>query len=109
VAPEKGEFYFVNNLSVLHSRAAFHDENSQDAAHPRGRRRHLLRLWLRDPNFGRDMVGPLHKRWTQVFDVETSRMRGRWLLFREMAPDVISEKLFKGKFPIDTFSSCANN
>ena len=116
VAPRKGEIYFVNNLSVFHSRNAFQDDNGdgpgcsreRERERERRRRRHILRLWLRHPEFGRAMAGPLRRRWDQVFDVETSR-RGRWLLFRDMEPDVVSEKLFKGGFPIDTFSSCQNN
>lgn len=109
VAPQKGEMYFVNNFSVLHSRAAFTDDSTQDQSHPRGRRRHLLRMWLRDPNRGRDIVEQtLKARWKQVFDLESAKT-GRWLLFRDMAPDVISDALFKGNFPRDTFSSCSNN
>lgn len=108
VAPLKGEMYFVNNFSVLHSRTAFKDDGKQDSSYLRRRRRHLLRLWLRDPTHGRHLAGPLKRRWDQVFDVEKAKA-GRWLLFRDMEPNVVSEKLFKGNFPIDTFSSCQNN
>lgn len=108
VTPQKGEMYFVNNLSCLHSRAAYKDDNEKDELHPRGRRRHLLRLWLRDPPRGRDMEGPIKERWERVFD-RTSSSKGRWLLTREMEPRVISEKLFREQFPADTFNSCQNS
>lgn len=109
VAPKKGEMYFINNFSVLHARAAFKDDRTQDDSHPRGRRRHLLRLWLRNPALGREFVEPtLKRRWQQVFNPE-SAMNGRWLLFRDMKLDVVSDALFKGNFPKDTFSSCSNN
>ncbi|KAI1204160.1 uncharacterized protein F4807DRAFT_465960 [Annulohypoxylon truncatum] len=108
IAPRKGELYFVNNLSILHSRTAFQDSDVKDEKHPRARRRHILRLWLRDPAYGRRMIGRLEQRWSQVFDTELSRKRGRWLLSRDMVPEVISEKLFREKFPVGTVSSCQN-
>ncbi|KAK3657555.1 hypothetical protein LTR56_002330 [Elasticomyces elasticus] len=107
VAPQKGNFYFVNNFSVFHSRTAYHDDAEETDAHPRGRRRHLLRLWIRDPLHGRDMQGRLAERWAHVFDKESANA-GRWLLDREMDPTVISQKLYAREYPADTFNSCQN-
>ncbi len=40
-ALKPGEMYFINNRWILHNRTAF-----EDHADP-GRRRHLVRLWLK--------------------------------------------------------------
>lgn len=42
---ERGDMQFVNNYSVLHSRSAYEDNKEE------GKKRHLLRLWLRTPAF----------------------------------------------------------
>ena len=100
LAPRKGDLYFVNNFAILHSRTAFVDGGKQ--------RRHLLRLWLRDPRRGKIVSEPLVPRFKEVFDVEAAK-RGRWLLTREMEPDVVSEKLFKKTFSVESINSCQNH
>lgn len=108
VTPKKGEMYFVNNFTILHSRTAFTDEEAQGSSDRTAtRRRHILRLWLRDPDLGRNVAKPLKGRWDEVFNPETSK-NGRWLLHRDMEPNVISEKLFKALYPPDNFNSCQN-
>jgi hypothetical protein len=105
--PQKGSMYFVNNFIVFHSRVAFRDDATKDAIHPRGRSRHLLRLWLRHPVLGRTIHEPLNRRWEQVFDNDNAK-NGRWLLTRNMEPQVVSDRLFQGSFPATTFNSCQN-
>ncbi|KAN0116794.1 hypothetical protein V8E51_002771 [Hyaloscypha variabilis] len=105
VTPQKGEMYFLNNLSVMHSRTAFVDRGSQNEIYPRGSRRHLLRLWLRDPARGRAIDHPvLRRRWDDVFDVENARS-GRWELSPNMKAEVVSHCLFKGSLPVGTIST----
>lgn len=104
VAPQKGDIYFLNNLSVLHSRTAFRDDDCGDEFHLPKWRRHLLRLWLRDPARGRDIIHPVMKRrWADVFHADPQR--GRWLLSRDMSPEVVSYCSFKGSLPVGTVSS----
>jgi len=56
---QKGDVQYVNNLSIFHARNGFEDEV--------GKERHLLRLWLRDPEYAWETPKPLHGRWDKVF------------------------------------------
>ncbi|OQD78288.1 hypothetical protein PENDEC_c001G05366 [Penicillium decumbens] len=56
---KKGDVQYVNNLSIFHARNAFRDEP--------GKERHLLRLWLRDPENAWETPGPLQHRWDTVY------------------------------------------
>ncbi|KAF2272940.1 Clavaminate synthase-like protein [Westerdykella ornata] len=40
---QQGDIQFINNLSIMHARAAYHGTNSKPST------RHLLRMFLRDP------------------------------------------------------------
>ncbi|KAG0647273.1 Satratoxin biosynthesis SC3 cluster 17 [Hyphodiscus hymeniophilus] len=74
---QKGDIQYVNNLSIFYARGGF-----TDAAR---RERHLLRLWLRDPELAWETPEPLKERWDglykdvteeeQVFPLEP-RIRG---------------------------------
>lgn len=57
----RGDVQFVNNLSVFHAREGYRDDVSQ------GKKRHLVRLWLRDGENGWEIPGCLGKRWERVF------------------------------------------
>ncbi|PYH97867.1 putative TfdA family oxidoreductase [Aspergillus ellipticus CBS 707.79] len=60
---QKGDVQYINNLSIFHARNGFRDEP--------GKERHLLRLWLRDPEYAWETPEPLRKRWDNVYkDVE---------------------------------------
>ncbi|KAF4628700.1 hypothetical protein G7Y89_g9450 [Cudoniella acicularis] len=56
---QKGDVQYVNNLSIFHARDEFVDEP--------GRERHLLRLWLRDPELAWETPGPLKGRWDDLY------------------------------------------
>ncbi|KAL2851868.1 hypothetical protein BJY01DRAFT_244801 [Aspergillus pseudoustus] len=56
----KGDIQFVNNLSIFHARAEFTDSEEK--------RRHLIRLWLRDPEFAWETPEGLKSRWETVYD-----------------------------------------
>ncbi|KAJ5204489.1 uncharacterized protein N7498_005368 [Penicillium cinerascens] len=56
---QKGDVQYVNNLSIFHARNGFRDEP--------GKERHLLRLWLRDPENAWETPSPLQHRWDTVF------------------------------------------
>jgi len=56
----KGDVQFVNNLSVFHAREGFRDQG--------GKRRHLVRLWLRDEELGWDIPEDLRGRMGKVFE-----------------------------------------
>ncbi|KAL4963704.1 TauD/TfdA family dioxygenase [Aspergillus stella-maris] len=51
----KGDLQVVNNLSIFHARAGFTDSGEK--------RRHLVRLWLRDPELAWETPEGLKSRW----------------------------------------------
>ncbi|EAW10806.1 TauD/TfdA family dioxygenase [Aspergillus clavatus NRRL 1] len=56
---QKGDVQYVNNLSIFHARKGFRDAP--------GKERHLLRLWLRDPENAWETPEPLKERWNIVY------------------------------------------
>ncbi|KAJ6180848.1 hypothetical protein N7519_011309 [Penicillium mononematosum] len=56
---QKGDVQYVNNLSIFHARNGFKDEP--------GKERHLLRLWLRDPENAWETPRELQERWDIVY------------------------------------------
>jgi len=56
---QKGDVQYVNNLSIFHARDGFTDEP--------GKQRHLLRLWLRDPELAWKTPEPLKERWDALY------------------------------------------
>ncbi|KAL1861884.1 hypothetical protein Plec18170_000707 [Paecilomyces lecythidis] len=55
----KGDIQFANNLSILHARGGFTDS--------REKTRHLLRLWLRDPEYEWMKPRELKERFDRVY------------------------------------------
>ncbi|KZF23907.1 TfdA family taurine catabolism dioxygenase TauD [Xylona heveae TC161] len=58
----KGDIQFANNLSILHARGAFTDSKLMPVC-----RRHLLRLWLRDPEYEWTKALHLKERFDRVY------------------------------------------
>ncbi|OJJ94662.1 hypothetical protein ASPACDRAFT_65038 [Aspergillus aculeatus ATCC 16872] len=56
----KGDIQFANNLSILHARGAFTDSSEKQ--------RHLLRLWLRDPEHEWKKAPELQERFDRVYN-----------------------------------------
>ncbi|OAA65585.1 TfdA family oxidoreductase [Niveomyces insectorum RCEF 264] len=56
---KKGDVQYINNLSIFHARDGFVDEP--------GKERHLLRLWLRDPELAWDTPPALQPRWDELY------------------------------------------
>ena len=83
---KKGDMQFINNLSTLHARNSYVD----DAEHRLGTRtyvktnrealtltwnlcrRHLLRLWIRDPENAWTTPNPMRERWNKIYDSKSS-------------------------------------
>ncbi|KAF2031721.1 Clavaminate synthase-like protein [Setomelanomma holmii] len=57
---KKGDVQFVNNLSIFHARDGF--ANSPE------KQRHLVRLWLRDPELAWRIPETLRGRWDKVYE-----------------------------------------
>ncbi|RAK95612.1 TauD/TfdA family dioxygenase [Aspergillus ibericus CBS 121593] len=57
---QKGDIQYVNNLSIFHARNGFTDGV--------GKERHLLRLWLRDPEYAWKTPDALKKRWESLYE-----------------------------------------
>ena len=56
---QQGDIQYVNNLAVFHARDGFKDTPEQQ--------RHLVRLWLRDPEYAWETPDALKSRWTQLY------------------------------------------
>ncbi|TVY73503.1 Taurine hydroxylase-like protein SAT17 [Lachnellula suecica] len=56
---QKGDVQYVNNLSIFHARDGFVDAPGQE--------RHLLRLWLRDPELAWETPAVLQPRWDELY------------------------------------------
>ncbi|KAJ9607681.1 hypothetical protein H2200_007759 [Cladophialophora chaetospira] len=61
---EQGDIQYVNNLAVFHARDGFKDTPEQQ--------RHLVRLWLRDPELAWDTPAGLKPKWEQLYGGVTS-------------------------------------
>lgn len=63
---KKGDVQFANNLSIFHARDGF--TNTEE------KQRHLVRLWLRDPENAWETPEALRERWAKVYgDVQVDR------------------------------------
>ncbi|KAI1434405.1 TfdA family taurine catabolism dioxygenase TauD [Xylaria sp. CBS 124048] len=56
---QKGDIQYINNLAIFHARDGFTDTPE--------RRRHLLRLWLRDSEHAWETPGPLEWQWERLY------------------------------------------
>ncbi|KAH8843672.1 hypothetical protein MCOR07_005398 [Pyricularia oryzae] len=56
----KGDMQYVNNLAVFHARDGFRDTVDKQ--------RHLVRLWLRDPENAWQTPERLRTRWSRLYD-----------------------------------------
>ncbi|KAK1783378.1 hypothetical protein QBC45DRAFT_447768 [Copromyces sp. CBS 386.78] len=66
---KQGDIQFVNNLSIFHARAGFNRDDGE-------RQRHLVRLWLRDPELAWETPEVLSERWERVYGGIRSASRG---------------------------------
>ncbi|KAL4796862.1 hypothetical protein BDV19DRAFT_397977 [Aspergillus venezuelensis] len=57
---QKGDIQFINNLAIFHARDGFVDSEEKQ--------RHLLRLWLRDPENAWHTPDVLAPRWAQIYE-----------------------------------------
>jgi hypothetical protein len=57
---KKGDIRFLNNMGVLHRRESFEDDGKTE--------RHLLRLWLNNPDHCWPLPKDLQAAWARVFD-----------------------------------------
>ncbi|ROV93697.1 hypothetical protein VPNG_08836 [Cytospora leucostoma] len=55
----KGDIQYINNVAITHSRDGFLDDDQN--------RRHLLRFWLRDPEYSWKVPEVLQWRWDQLY------------------------------------------
>ncbi|KAF4963073.1 hypothetical protein FSARC_8875 [Fusarium sarcochroum] len=56
---QKGDIQYVNNLNIFHARDGFVNQGEKQ--------RHLLRLWLRDPENAWHTPQVLQSRWDQIY------------------------------------------
>jgi hypothetical protein len=87
---EEGDMKFINNMGLLHGRDAFFDNDPRVHS-----KRHLLRLWLHNPEKMWDLPEPLQLAWDRIF--EDNERVGRW----QMEPVIVSGIRMRGKSPCD--------
>lgn len=63
---QPGDMVFFNNLTMLHARDAFVDNEAE------GLKRHLLRLILRDEEMAYEVPGQLKETWRMLYDHKVS-------------------------------------
>ncbi|KAF2812986.1 Clavaminate synthase-like protein [Mytilinidion resinicola] len=56
---QAGDVQYINNLATFHARDGFRDSPEQQ--------RHLVRLWLRDPEYAWETPEPLKARWDELY------------------------------------------
>lgn len=71
---ERGDMQFLNNFAVFHARQAFTDD--EDEA---GRRRHILRLWLRNEKYAWNTPDCLKDSWFEVYGESERMKRACWM------------------------------
>lgn len=96
VAQEKGDIFFINNRTVLHARDRIYDPPSES-------QRHLMRLCLRDTEYGRPIPEDLKRRWGDIFD-RNQHKDGKWMLSKENTASFVSNSKFDFAFPNDETS-----
>lgn len=72
---ERGDMQFLNNFAVFHARQAFIDD--EDEA---GRRRHILRLWLRNEKYAWNTPDCLKDSWFEVYGESERMKRACWMV-----------------------------
>ena len=75
VRPRPGDFMFVNNFALMHSRNAWEDSEAS--------KRYILRLWLNDPEQGWEVPPALRLGWARIFE-EADEITNFW----DVDPDV---------------------
>lgn len=61
IAAQTGDILFINNFALLHKRDKYIDAEDATA------RRHLVRLWLRDPEAGWDLPASMKAPWQAAY------------------------------------------
>ncbi|KAH7325571.1 hypothetical protein B0I35DRAFT_474332 [Stachybotrys elegans] len=64
---EKGDIQYVNNVAIFHARDGYTDTKANT--------RHLLRQWLRDPEYAWETPAPLASRWDRVYGGVTPELQ----------------------------------
>ena len=73
---ERGDILLYNNLAVLHGREAFRDVETGNIGE--ARRRHILRLWVRNERLAWKTPDPLAREWHQVYGDSERRAQAQW-------------------------------
>lgn len=68
---EKGDICFLNNMSCFHGREAFADADREQS------KRHIMRIWLRDPARSFKTPPCLQETWDEVYGEERQKY-GQW-------------------------------
>ena len=73
---ERGDILLYNNLALLHGREAFRDVEPDMSGE--ARRRHILRLWVRNEELAWQTPQHLAREWHQVYGDSERRSKAHW-------------------------------
>lgn len=93
VEQEKGDIFLVNNRATLQER-----DKIQDA--PECSRRHLIRLCLRDTEYGRPIPEDFKRCWGDIFDNDQHK-HCKWMMDKENDLSFVSNSKFDSAFSND--------
>lgn len=111
VTHHKGDMLFLNNRAALHARGKILDRGptttTTTGGHGDDGGRHLIRLCLRDSEFGRSIPSALRNRWGDVFDAG-QRETGKWTLEKKHDRNFVSNSKFDSLYNDETGTSSHN-
>jgi hypothetical protein len=84
---QPGDLVYLNNLSLLHAREAYHDSESSS--------RHLVRLWLRNETLGWSIPDSMAPPWECSFGERSKRILNKRYPIAPM-PEYMESKFTNG-------------
>lgn len=74
VPTQPGDILYFNNVHIFHAREPYVESGTASTL-PERMDRHVLRLWLRDPNRTTPLAAPLQKIWDEIYGPNTEHGR----------------------------------
>jgi hypothetical protein len=79
ISTKPGDILYFNNVKVFHGREPYAENTAVDTD-PHGMDRHVLRLWLQDPQRTTTLSPSLQKVWDEIYGPNTHHGREEcWL------------------------------
>ena len=91
----KGDIHLINNRAHFHAREAY-------GSHPADHKRHLMRLIIRDSEFGRTPLEKVNERWGNLFNYQ--HRQGKWALEKGQPSTFTSTSQYEGLYRDSTIT-----